>query len=147
MQSGQLTGLAQDQNTIVVERDLEARQSSATTSNDNQSRHLRDIVRDSTERWQLPTADADREYYEELRAMGYQVEDAEEKLQERGKEYHGMLKMGCRRYPRCTPLLISLSRKIPIAKVASGYAHAMLLARSGQLYAAGYNDRGQLGLG
>ncbi len=28
----------------------------------------------------MPTADADREYYEELRAMGYQVEEAEERF-------------------------------------------------------------------
>ena len=45
------------------------------------NRQLRDIVQDSTERWLLPTDDADREYYEELRAMGYQVEAAEERSQ------------------------------------------------------------------
>lgn len=113
-QSGQLTGMAQDQNTHVVPVDVEARREQAAARSvtareplaqeeaqqrerggrggrvqgsvrrlqseaaaNPRGRHLRDIVRDSTERWLMPTVDADREYYEELRAMGYQVEEAE----------------------------------------------------------------------
>ena len=31
--------------------------------------------------------------------------------------------------------------------MAAGYAHCVLLTAAGQLMSAGYNDRGQLGLG
>lgn len=53
----------------------------------------------------------------------YQNEEVEEFMQQRGKEYHGMLKMGCQR--RCCPvpqLVVSLSH-IKISTVAAGYAH------------------------
>mmetsp|Transcript_18907 Transcript_18907/g.26037 ORF Transcript_18907/g.26037 Transcript_18907/m.26037 type:complete len:685 (+) Transcript_18907:511-2565(+) len=110
-------------------------------------RQLNEIVRESTERWLMPTADADREYYEELCAMGYQVEEAEERMQERGREYHGMISMGCTRQAQHVPRRIPNMDHVLVRSVAAGYAHVMLLSDAGQLYAAGYNDRGQLGLG
>lgn len=100
--AGGLTGIAQDQDTTVVHVDNETRAShrvpisaSSLTNNNNnngnssnstrrappESRLLRDIVRDSTERWMMPTEDAELEYYEELRAMGYQNEEVEQRMQ------------------------------------------------------------------
>ena len=113
-----------------------------------QQRQLRDIVTESNERWLLPTADADAEYHAELRAMGYRNEELEQHMQDRGREYHGMLRMGCRRHVQCTPKLVRrLDKGVRVVAVSAGYAHAMLLSDAGMLYAAGYNDRGQLGLG
>lgn len=112
-----------------------------------QGRTLRDLVQDSTEKWQLPTDEANREYYEELRAMGYQNEEVQDRMQERGRDYHGMLQMGCLRYLQYLPVRIPHLKNIRITSVSAGYAHVMLLSDNGLLYAAGYNDRGQLGLG
>jgi len=79
--------------------------------------------------------------------MGYQNEEIEERMQERGKEYHGMLRMGCQTYTQCIPILVPHLENIRIKSVSAGHAHVMLLSDQGVLYAAGYNDRGQLGLG
>jgi alpha-tubulin suppressor-like RCC1 family protein len=95
----------------------------------------------------LPTHDANQEYYEELRAMGYANEEAEERMQERGREYHGMIRMNCRRVPQSLPKLVPHLQDIRIVSVSAGYAHVMLVSDTGYLYASGYNDRGQLGLG
>ena len=95
----------------------------------------------------LANDDADQEYYRELMAMGYANEEVEKKMQERGHEYHGMLRMGCLRKPQLWPVLIKLPSRVRVASIAAGYAHTMLLTTGGQLYACGYNDRGQLGLG
>lgn len=149
VQAGALTGLAQDQG-MEVAVDEAARNAASGVRRRQQSdrvRQLREIVRDSTERWMLPSDDADREYYEELRAMGYRLDEAEEKMQERGKEYHGMLRMGCRRIPLTTPRLISHLTDVRIVMVSAGYAHVMLVSDNGLMFGAGYNDRGQLGLG
>lgn len=144
--------MAADQSTVVT-ADAESRNASQRqprSADGNQqstrARQLREIVRDSTEQWMLPTCDAEQEYYEELRSMGYKLEEAEEKMQERGREYHGMLRMGCRRVPEYIPRLITLDG-IRIVAVSAGYAHATLISDKGYLFAAGYNDRGQLGLG
>jgi len=175
-QSGQLTGMAEDRHTFVVPVDTAAREAQAETQRQRNrptgqqirpghegrrgevqrharqirssvGRQLNEIVRESTERWLMPTADADREYYEELCAMGYQVEEAEERMQERGREYHGMISMGCTRQAQHIPRRIPHMDHVHVRSVAAGYAHVMLLSDVGQLYAAGYNDRGQLGLG
>ena len=98
VQSGQLTGIAGNQDEFVVEVDIESRAMQQQTMNNNSNssstnttassnstgsrsssnsgggRYLRDIVSDSIERWQLPTDHADREYHQELLAMGYQNE-------------------------------------------------------------------------
>lgn len=150
-EAGALTGLAQDQGTVVVV-DTEARnastsRNSASSRPADRARQLREIVRESTEQWMLPSYDAEREYYDELRTMGYAVEEAEEKMQERGREYHGMIRMGCRRVPQSVPRLVPNLNGIRIVMVAAGYAHVMLVSDKGVLYGAGYNDRGQLGLG
>ena len=153
VQAGKLTGIAQEQLSTVVEVDTDARAHNAGTSGGRrggrpaQSRQLRDIVRDSTERWMMPTDDAEQEYLEELRAMGYQNEDVEERMQSRGREYHGMLAMGCSRQIQSVPKLITGLGNVRIVEISAGYAHVMLLSDEGRLYAAGYNDRGQLGLG
>lgn len=147
-EAGALTGLAQDQ-TTVVNVDTEARSARGTGRHSNPARHrqLREIVRESTEQWMLPTADADREYYDELRAMGYAIDEAEGKMQERGREYHGMIRMGCSRVLERIPRLIHHLQGIRIVSVSAGYAHVMIISDVGHLYSAGYNDRGQLGLG
>lgn len=131
----------------MVSVDSEARQTSHANRQANRARQLREIVRDSTEQWMLPTGDAEREYYDELRSMGYAVEEAEERMQERGREYHGMIRMGCKRVPQPVPRLVPHLNGIRVVSVSAGYAHVMLVTDKGFLYGAGYNDRGQLGLG
>ncbi len=111
VRAGELTGLAQDQTTTVVNVDIESRASSNITTSGNtastttgttsaaagpaagrssfplnyrapaEARQLRDIVRDSTEQWMMPSEDAENEYYEELRAMGCQNEEVEQRMQ------------------------------------------------------------------
>ncbi len=81
--------MGQDQQ-VVVQVDTEARASnqSATARSravPQQSRQLREIVRESTERWMMPTEDSEREYCEELSAMGYPLEAVEMRRQSRGR--------------------------------------------------------------
>jgi hypothetical protein len=151
--SGELTGLAENQNTTIT-ADYESRRSSnaqagrsRTTVSQSHSRQLRDIVQDSTDRWLISSEETDLEYYLELLEKGYQAEKAEEIILERTREYHKMLRLGCIRYPQFVPKLIANLNNIRIASVSAGYAHVLLLSDEGQLYASGYNDRGQLGLG
>ena len=92
--SGQLTGLAKDQNQS-VEVDIETRQYATRNFQHGTSRKLQDIVNSSTERWLLANDDAESEYYQELLELGYHKEIFEEKLQDRENEYHGMLRVGC----------------------------------------------------
>ena len=68
-------------------------------------------------------------------------------MQQKNREYSGMLRLGCRRKPQSEPALIRSVGLTSISSVAAGYAHCMLLSEDGRLFAAGYNDRGQLGLG
>lgn len=65
--------------------------------NSQGARQLRDIVQNSTERWMLANDGADEEYYREMSKMGYQKEELEERMQNRGREYHGMMKLQCKR--------------------------------------------------
>lgn len=154
-ETGQLHGLAQDQDNFVVEADLDARQEEAATQAvaashpalPAENRQLRDLVRDSTEQWQLPSIEADLEYQQVLQERGFQPEEIKQRMVERGREYLQMLTRGCMRYPLGTPRLIPNLRHIRVKAVATGYAHTMLLTDVGRLYSAGYNDRGQLGLG
>lgn len=151
--AGELTGLAQDQSTFVVAVDAETRigahqESHIGSHNEVQEpRLLRSIVRDSTERWMLANDDADREFYREMKAMGYQNEVVDEMMEQRGREYTGMLRLGCRRKPVADPAPVLCVAHERIVSVSAGYAHCMLLTDTGYLYACGYNDRGQLGLG
>jgi hypothetical protein len=181
--AGELTGMAQDQNTTMIEVDELAREdqaqayaaatttaSTSTTHGDTtgigsgarsvasaahrgpvvppERRRLRDIVQDSTERWLLPTDQAEQEYFSELRAMGYEADQLEARKHERGREYHDMLERGCKRAPQFHPVLIPhLPDYVRVVSVSAGYAHTVLLTDIGHMYAAGYNDRGQLGLG
>lgn len=160
--SGTLTGLAQDQNSFMVAVDEEARiQAQAATGGaaagggggggggplSSNPRQLGDIVKWSNERWMLATDGADEEYYRELKALGYQNEEVEEMKQQRGREYHGMLRLGCRRYPQTLPELVRSVSHLRVTSIAAGYAHCILLTDAGHMYGAGYNDRGQLGLG
>lgn len=105
-QAGRLTGMAQDQDTIIIQQDQEERQRAAAALSrreraeaaaSRRGRHqdyrtLREVVRESTERWLLSSDDADQEYYEELRAMGYHVEEMEEMVQGRGTYTVEMIK-------------------------------------------------------
>eukprot|EP01031_Cornospumella_fuschlensis_P027499 gene27499-33210_t len=160
VRAGQLTGLAQDQGVMVQPEAQSRRERAAAAARSgsrrlaqqptNTPRLLRDIVRESTERWMLSSEDADEEYFEELRAMGYHLEDkeqAEERLQGRGREYHGMLQMTCRRQVQLLPIRVRSLSKVRVASISAGYAHVLALSVQGRVYAAGYNDRGQLGLG
>lgn len=108
-------------------------------------RELREIVEKSTEMWLMDNDGADDIYYAELEFMGYNKEEKDLKMTEREKEYHGIMTLQCRRYFQDVPLLIPNVSQI--VSVSAGYAHCMLLTATGQLLAAGYNDRGQLGLG
>ena len=174
--SGALVGLAANQQTFLVSADTEARESSGMTSGGG-PRVLEDILRQSNDSFMQANDDADEEYHRELQSLGYGIEEVEQRMQSRGREYHGettskrpviltdcfltrsntlspppplnigMLRMGCLRRPQLTPILIKTPDRIKIASIASGYAHTMLLTTTGQLYACGYNDRGQLGLG
>lgn len=151
--SGQLTGLAQDQQSIQVPVDVEARRSAVNSNNlaysGSRYRQLGDIVQKSTQRWLISNDEAEEEYFKELRAIGYEKEEAEERIQERGREYHGMLQLGCSRKPQFSPEVISFSglSKVSIVDISAGHAHCLLLSSCGRLFASGYNDRGQLGLG
>jgi alpha-tubulin suppressor-like RCC1 family protein len=146
--AGQLTGLAENQEDIIVHVDVEAR-----THIQNQdepqyaSRQLKDIVTNSTERWMLANDDADSEYYRELQSMGYEKEELDERMQNRGKEYHGMLRIQCKRIILPSPELISSLSHVKIVSLAAGFAHCIALTDQGVMYSCGYNDRGQLGLG
>ena len=101
--AGELTGLAEDQDSVMVEVDIEAREESyritgtGGTRSQQGARQLRSIVQHSTERWMLANDDADEEYYRELSSMGYEKEEVEERMQNRGREYHGMMRLQCRR--------------------------------------------------
>jgi hypothetical protein len=156
-QAGQLTGLARNQD-LAIQPEQESRRTRAEAAarsgsrrhineNEQDGRYLRDIVRESTERWMLSSEDVDQEYYEELRLMGYHIDEVEERMQDRGREYHGMLRMVCRRQVQCLPLRIHSLDRVRIATISAGYAHVLALSDDGRLYASGYNDRGQLGLG
>lgn len=151
--SGELTGLAEDQD-ILVEVDVEARndQSYANSRINGGGVHegarvLRDIVQESTERWMLANDGADEEYYRELSNMGYEKEELHEKMQNRGREYHGMLKIQCRRQVVPLPEPIPSLLHLQIASISAGYAHCVVLTADGRMLSVGYNDRGQLGLG
>jgi hypothetical protein len=159
--AGELTGLAQDQDNFAIAYDAEARRAQAEAQGlegragentqqggpGTETRMLRSIVRDSTERWMLATDGADQEFYRELKAMGYENEEVNDMLQQKGKEYNGMLKLGCRRNVQSVPELVRSVQNLRVVSVSAGYAHCMMVTENGQLYAAGYNDRGQLGLG
>lgn len=158
-----LHGLAQDQDNIYIEADMEARQHELETAENGgatntvgangvsvsspEVRHLRDIVRDSSERWQLPTAEADLEYLEELRASGFQPEELKARMAERRREYAEMFAVGCMRVHQYVPQKIPRLDHVRVKAVSAGFGHVMLLSDDGRLFGAGYNDRGQLGLG
>ena len=146
--AGQLTGLAEDQESVIVHVDTEARSHMQNQVEPQYaSRQLKDIVTDSTERWMLANDDADAEYYRELQSMGYDKEELDEKMQNRGKEYHGMLRIQCKRVILGAPELIPSLAYVKVVSLAAGFAHCIALTNQGMMYACGYNDRGQLGLG
>lgn len=147
--AGELTGLAEDKS-LSITADVESRQARHYDSSyvhSGASRQLRDIVSESTERWLLANDEADQDYLSELRALGYQNEELEQKEQNRGVEYHGMLQLGCHRYIQLTPLRVTQVSHLRVVSIAAGYAHSILLTDTGCLYSSGYNDRGQLGIG
>jgi phosphoribosyl-ATP pyrophosphohydrolase len=80
--SGQLTGLAEDQDVLVhIDQDARNDQSYANSRSQQQGavvqtgpRILREIVQESTERWMLANDGADDEYYREMSNMGYEKE-------------------------------------------------------------------------
>ena len=166
-----LHGLAQDQDNIYIQADMTAREHQQEQHQQHleeeddalaegegvsmpenapltyETRQLRDIVRDSTEQWQLPTKEANLEYLQELRNMGFQAEELKSRMAERRREYQQMLAVGCTRAYQSVPQKIPNLDHIRVRAVSAGYAHVMILSDEGRLYGAGYNDRGQLGLG
>ena len=149
---GHLTGMVSDADAVMVNIDQVARseqalflKSSTVNPTPYDARTLSSIVKESASRWMIADGH-DADYYDELRGMGYTKEDDEAKIQERGHEYHGMLKLGCKRMACATPQLISspLIDNLRIVSVACGYSHFMLLSSCGRLFSAGYNDRGNV---
>lgn len=123
--SGQLTGINADQS-ITIEIDEESRQQVEGNVHPGASRQLRDIVRESTERWLLADDYGDTSK----------------------RDCHSLLlKIGCFRVLQSIPEPIPNTSHLKVVSVSAGYAHCMLLTEQGELFAAGYNDRGQLGLG
>ncbi len=60
---------------LLVDVDAEAREASAATRRRNNiPRRVRDIVRESTERWMSASRDDDEEYLQEMQAIGYMKE-------------------------------------------------------------------------
>jgi phosphoribosyl-ATP pyrophosphohydrolase len=79
--SGQLTGLAEDQDVFVHVDEAARNDQSYVNSRSQQQaavqtgpRILREIVQESTERWMLANDGADDEYYREMSNMGYDKE-------------------------------------------------------------------------
>ena len=141
------TAARQDQQNALSANSISNDTNDAVGTVDRQNRQISSIVTDSASQWML-AGESDL-YYAELRGMGYTKEDDEDREQNRGKEYHGMLKLGVKRVSQATPQLIRspLLQKMTIVSMAVGYSHFMLLSSCGRLFASGYNDRGQLGLG
>jgi alpha-tubulin suppressor-like RCC1 family protein len=84
---------------------------------------------------------------EELRAIGLEPEEVKQRMAARQREYRQMLAMGCTRGAQFVPTKIPNIDHIRVKSVSAGYSHVMLLSDEGRLYGAGYNDRGQLGIG
>mmetsp|Transcript_7758 Transcript_7758/g.9851 ORF Transcript_7758/g.9851 Transcript_7758/m.9851 type:complete len:778 (-) Transcript_7758:122-2455(-) len=114
--------------------------------NNRQDIVLRRIVRESTERWLLasdiihddePQNEEDAELLSRTQAL----------TQEEARAAVGIARMDARRTKLCRPRLATSLNHVRIETVAAGYGHTLARTIDGQLYASGYNDRGQLGLG
>ncbi|KAJ8610341.1 hypothetical protein CTAYLR_003854 [Chrysophaeum taylorii] len=103
------------------------------------------IVRESTERWlvaddvvaEIATSDADAELL--ARAGTFSSDERAAMI--------GLARMDCRRVPVRAPRLATSLASESIVEVACGYGHTLAKTRTGRVFASGYNDRGQLGLG
>lgn len=135
--SGTLTGLAGDQDAVIIEDRVARGQDNIQDETANIPRLLRNIVSESTERWMLSNDNSDEEYHKELIAIGFQKEECELKMQKRIKEYNQMSKMNCYRKPTFLPSLINLPLKVKVVAVSAGYAHTVLLTDMAQLYSSG----------
>lgn len=58
-----------------------------------------------------------------------------------------LLRMRVSRLRVWLPRPVESLRGVRIVSIAAGYAHTLAVASTGEIYAAGYNDRGALGLG
>ena len=132
---GRMTGMASDQD-IQVQVDIEARGGNYT---DYESRQLSTVIEQSSTSWMIADSANDYDYFKELRDMGYTKVDTQNLIDERGREYHGMLQIGCQREPSFTPSLIRspLIDKLFITSVGVGHAHFILLSKCGRLFSAG----------
>mmetsp|Transcript_20577 Transcript_20577/g.27113 ORF Transcript_20577/g.27113 Transcript_20577/m.27113 type:complete len:678 (+) Transcript_20577:889-2922(+) len=105
---------------------------------------LNRVVRNSRNAWQM----AKREQYQDLDDL---TEEAKQSLLKSDKEleceYQGIMKVNTVRHPHPTPWQCLSLRGVRITSIAAGYGHAMALSSEGRLFAYGYNDKGQLGLG
>mmetsp|Transcript_15289 Transcript_15289/g.58193 ORF Transcript_15289/g.58193 Transcript_15289/m.58193 type:complete len:765 (+) Transcript_15289:212-2506(+) len=101
------------------------------------------VVQKSTEAWLKAEDDFSNEL-EELADEGYQ---AYTEMRGDQQEYEGMLRMRTTRAPSFRPVVVESLLGTKIVRVSAGYGHIMALSDSGRLFGAGYNDRGQLGLG
>lgn len=74
--TGGFVGLRADRADNIVQVDAEARMAAGNNrrAHPGAPRHVREIVKESTERWLSANQDADLEYIAEMQAIGYQKE-------------------------------------------------------------------------
>ncbi|NXU79213.1 HERC5 ligase, partial [Oreotrochilus melanogaster] len=64
-----------------------------------------------------------------------------------GQNDHGQLGVGSPTVPISQPQLVKILKGIPLAHIATGGAHSIVVSLSGAVYSWGKNEFGQLGLG
>jgi len=93
---------------------------------------LQRIVRESTSRWLTAREDGEEE-------RGHDGEEMTREL--------GIVQMDARRRAVAVPRMAMSLLHSRIHMLSAGFGHTLALSDDGKVYAAGYNDRGQLGLG
>jgi len=105
---------------------------------------LNRVVAKSRQAWEM----AHSEGYTDLEDLSEAARHCLFKTKEELKaEYQGIMKVSTIRCPHPEPWQCLSLRGVRIKSVAAGFGHCMALSAEGRLYAYGYNDKGQLGLG
>ncbi len=141
-----MPGISANPDTIVT-IDAEARIDENDTGLQD-PRTLRQISDGSTAQWLSANGNADSTLYAELiKVMGTKAVSLEEFSRRRAIVFASLIRSGCRRISVFSPTVVRLSQHIRVATLSAGNSHVMIISEDGRLYACGYNDRGQLGLG